>query len=69
MSKKVAIYRESFNLPGRRHRLVAEALCKEFDEVVVTPWHRLPGETIKYDIPLGIPCHHDRPDLSKPSKG
>ncbi len=51
VSKKVAIYRESFNPPGRRHRLVAEALCREFDEVIVTPWHRLPGETIKYDIP------------------
>ena len=51
MSKKVAIYRESFNPPGRRHRLVAEALCKAFDDVVVVPWHRLPGETIKYDIP------------------
>ncbi len=51
MGKKVAIYRESFNPPGRLHRLVAEALCKEFDEVIVAPWHRLPGETIKYDVP------------------
>jgi nicotinic acid mononucleotide adenylyltransferase len=51
MEKKVAIYRESFNPPGRRHRLVAEALCKQFDEVIVAPWHRLPGETIKYDVP------------------
>ena len=42
MEKKVAIYRESFNPPGRRHRLVAEALCKQFDEVIVAPWHRLP---------------------------
>ena len=51
MGKKVAIYRGSFNPPGRRHRLVAETLCKEFDEVIVAPWHRLPGETIKYDVP------------------
>ena len=51
MGKKVAIYRESFNPPGRRQRLVAEALCREFDEVIVAPWHRLPGETIKYDVP------------------
>ena len=51
MGKKIAIYRGSFNPPTRRHRLVAETLCKEFDEVVVAPWHRLPGETIKYDVP------------------
>ncbi len=51
MRKKVAIYRGSFNPPGRRHRLVAERLCQEFDEVIVAPWHRLPGETIKYDVP------------------
>lgn len=51
VGKKIAIYRESFNPPGRRHRLVAEALCSEFDEVIVAPWHRLPGKTIKYDVP------------------
>ena len=51
MGKKIAVYRESFNPPGRLHRLVAEALSKEFDEVIVAPWHRLPGETIKYDVP------------------
>ena len=60
MEKKVAIYRESFNPPGRRHRLVAEALCKQFDEVIVAPWHRLPGETIKYHIPR-YTVSHDRP--------
>lgn len=47
MGKKIVIYRGSFNPPGRRHRLVAEALCKKFDEVIVAPWHRLPGETIE----------------------
>jgi len=51
MGKKVALYRGSFNPPGRCHRRVAEMLCKEFDEVIVAPWHRLPGETIKYDVP------------------
>ncbi len=51
MGKKIAIYRGSFNPPGRLHRLVAETLCSEFDEVIVAPWHRLPGETIKYDVP------------------
>ena len=51
MGKKIAIYRGSFNPPGRLHRIVAEALCSEFDEVIVAPWHRLPGETIKYDVP------------------
>ena len=51
MRKKVAIYRGSFNPPGGRHRLVAERLCQEFDEVIVAPWHRLPGETVKYDVP------------------
>ena len=51
MRKKIAIYRGSFNPPGCLHRLVAEALCSEFDEVIVAPWHRLPGETIKYDVP------------------
>ena len=51
MGNKVAIYRGSFNPPTRRHRLVAERLCGEFDEVVVAPWHRLPGETVKYDVP------------------
>jgi NAD kinase/nicotinic acid mononucleotide adenylyltransferase len=51
VEKKIAIYRGNFNPPGRRHRLVAETLCREFDEVIVAPWHRLPGETIKYDVP------------------
>lgn len=51
MEKKVAVYRGSFNPPGRRLRPVAEALCREFDEVIVAPWHRLPGETIKYEVP------------------
>ena len=51
MEKKIAIYRGNFNPPGRRHQLVAERLCKEFDEVIVAPWHRLPGENIKHDVP------------------
>jgi nicotinic acid mononucleotide adenylyltransferase len=68
MRKMVAIYRGSFNPPDRLQRLVAERLCQEFDEVSVAPWHRLPGETIKYDIPQVYRANMI--DLvSRPSKG
>ncbi|MDJ0915374.1 MAG: hypothetical protein QNI95_17510 [Desulfobacterales bacterium] len=42
MSKRAPYYRGSFNPPGHRHRTVAEALCQQFDKVIVAPWHRLP---------------------------
>lgn len=48
--RKIAVYRGSFNPPGRRHRSIAEALSREFDELVIAPWHTRPGEEVKYDV-------------------
>lgn len=50
MSPKVAVFGGSFNPPGIRHRLVAEALVPHFDKIIVVPAGPRPDKGIANDV-------------------
>ncbi len=50
MTKKIAIYGGSFNPPCPHHRMIAEKMAKEFDEVVVIPCGPRPDKPTTNDV-------------------
>lgn len=50
MRPKIAIFGGSFNPPGTRHRLVAEALGPHFDRIIVVPAGTRPDKGIPNDV-------------------
>ena len=50
MAKSVAVFGGNFNPPGVHHRLIAEALAKQFDEVVVVPCGPRPDKPTTNDV-------------------
>lgn len=50
MSEKIAIFGGSFNPPGLHHRRIAEALCQEFDRVIVYPCGSRPDKPTVNDV-------------------
>ncbi len=50
MPRQIAIFGGSFNPPGLHHRLIAEQLEREFDEVVVVPCGPRPDKPTTNDV-------------------
>ncbi len=50
MSKNIVIFGGSFNPPGLHHRLIAEELAREFDEVIVVPCGPRPDKVTANDV-------------------
>ena len=51
MSRTIAVFGGSFNPPGSHHRLVAERLAAQFDQVVVVPCGPRPDKPGTGDVP------------------
>ncbi len=49
--KKIAIFGGSFNPPGIHHRMIAQALAEQFQEVVVVPCGPRPDKPVTNDVP------------------
>ena len=47
---KIALFGGSFNPPGQHHRLIAEALVRHFDEVIVVPCGPRPDKPATNDV-------------------
>ncbi len=50
MSKNIVLFGGSFNPPGRHHRRIAEALLRQFDEVIVVPCGPRPDKLTINDV-------------------
>jgi NAD+ kinase len=50
MSKTIVVFGGSFNPPGLHHRRIAEALARQFDEVVVVPCGPQPDKPTTNDV-------------------
>ncbi len=50
MRSKIAIFGGSFNPPGIHHRVVAEALARHFDRVIVLPCGMRSGQSMTNDV-------------------
>ena len=47
---QIALFGGSFNPPGQHHRLIAEALVRHFDEVIVVPCGPRPDKPATNDV-------------------
>lgn len=47
---QIALYGGSFNPPGIHHRLIAEALSRDFDEVLIVPCGPRPDKPVTNDV-------------------
>jgi nicotinate (nicotinamide) nucleotide adenylyltransferase len=52
VSQRIAVFGGSFNPPGCHHRLMVEALAKDFDKVLVVPCGPRPDKATTQDIDL-----------------
>lgn len=50
MPRQIAIFGGSFNPPGLHHRLLAEALVRDFDEVIIVPCGPRPDKPATNDV-------------------